>query len=166
MKSDLEKLFCLRLAVGMLGERKKWWATSACNSGSIGIFKELFPKTWRLAAFSATSEAAKLVHREALSNRSQHLFRFETDLEQDVRRFALSEDGEKLFDRVTSSCEAAEAVLDELSEKGVHPKTGAVKLGMADKETIFASIGQMAALYRTALKTDERCYPFFSPKED
>ena len=96
---------------------------------------------------NATAEGAKLMHQKAVTNRSQHLFRFHTELEQDLRRL-MSEDGmDGVFDAVVGD---PFAVLQELAEKGVRLHEGAVSLGVPTRENIYRMIPRMAAYYMAA----------------
>lgn len=162
---QLKALLRLRLAVGALGEQEGWWGTKAASPEMLAILRQLYPKSWRLASFSATSEAAKRVHREGLNNRSQHLFRFMTDIEQDLRRLLSSAEGERIFDETLASRKSAEGTLEELALKGQHLRPGPVELGAAEQDAVFESIPKMAGLYGIAFRSGERCYPYFTPKD-
>lgn len=159
---QLEKLLRLRLAVAAVGEKAKWWPSHICDPLRLKALRQLFPKTWRLAAFSAVSDAAKIVHREALSNRAQHLFRFQTEIEQDMRRYLGTSEGKAIFDEVM---QAPETTLERLSEKGFRARAGAYELGDALPEVIYQSTGRMATLYWEAYKAGSVSFPYFLPRQ-
>lgn len=163
---QLENLLRLRLAVAAVGESARWWPSHICDPLRLGVLRQLFPKTWRLAAFSAVSDAAKLVHRNALAHRALHLFRFQTELEQDLRRYLNKDKGKEIFDEVLSSPEATERVLADLAKKGSRSYSGALELGEASPKIIYMSIGRMAALYLGAYKNNTRSFPYFLPVEE
>ena len=157
-------LLKLRIAVGALGERRGWWETSACRPEHKAVFMQLFPRTWRLASMNATAEAAKLVHQRSVTNRSQHLFRFHTELEQDLRRLMSGDDasqGARIFDEIVADPLAA---LKSLAEKGARLHEGAVSLGTLSRENILEVIPQMAGLYYAAFNNGTQCFPFFDPE--
>ena len=160
---QLKNLLRLRLAVAAIGESAQWWTSHICDPLRLNVLRQLFPKTWRLAAFSAVSDAAKLVHRAALAHRAYHLFRFQTELEQDLRRYLNKEDGKTTFDAVFTSSDAPLQVLEELAQKGKRSSSGAYELGEATSEKIYTSIGTMAALYLSAYKKGTRSFPYFLP---
>lgn len=163
---NLLALFKLRLAVAALGEKHQWWTTSCCNAKRTVVFKQLFPTTWELASVCAVSEAAKLVHSAALANRSQHLFRFNTELEQDLHGLLTHDNiGKTLFQDMIQDPEGPEKILLELAEKGVHPREGAISMGPSTRETIEASIPKMAGLYQAAFRSGIRCVPYFEPEQ-
>ena len=164
--TQIANLLKLRLAVAALGEKAQWWPSRICDPLRINVFKQLFPKTWRLAVFSAVSDAAKIVHRESLAVRAQHLFRFQTEIEQDLRRFLNKDGGKAAFDEVMASPEAPLAILTELAQKGVRFHSGAVELGEASPECIYGSIEKMASLYLAAYRNKTRTFPYFLPQEE
>ena len=163
---QLANLLKCRLAVAALGEKAQWWPSRICDPLRLKVLEQLFPKTWRLAAFSAVSDAAKLVHREAVSIRAIHLFRFQTELEQDLRRYLVKPEGHKIFDAVLNGDCSPEEVLQELAQKGVRAQIGAVSFGEATPDHIYASIGKIAAFYLAAYKTGTRSFPYFVPVEE
>lgn len=158
-------LLRLRLAVGVLGEKNGWWETNALNPEFRSVVKGLFPRSWRLAAMNATAEAAKIVHEKAVKRRSQHLFRFHTELEQDLRRMVFEAERvpaiAKTFD---ASVSHPEETLRELAEKGGRLHEGAVSLGEPSREFVLAQVPRMAALYLAAFLNGTQCYPFFEPE--
>lgn len=158
---QLENLLKLRLAVASIGEKAQWWPSQICTPLRLKVLESLFPKTWRLAAFSAVSEAAKLVHREALANRAHHLFRFQTEIEQDLRRFLSKAEGQAIFDTVLA--QSPEETLRSLAQKGNRSHIGAIELGEATPETIYRSIGKMASLYLSAYTNHTKSFPYFLP---
>ncbi len=162
----LEDLLRLRLAVAALGETNRWWPSKICQPTRFPVLRQLFPGTWRLAAFSAVSESAKIVQRDALAHRALHLFRFQTEIEQDLRRYLGDEAGMKLFDEVLASGKDPESVLGALAQKGVHGREGAVEMGVATEAVIYGSVGKMAALYLAAFRNGTRCYPYFLPQKE
>lgn len=162
---DLYRLLRLRLAVGALGEREHWWGTSASDPSSKGILQNLFPQTWELASMSATAEAAKRVHRGVLTHRAEHLFRFQTEIEQDLRHCLTTPVGKRIYSQTLESYETAERTLEELADKGVHLREGAIDLGSTDPKDIYGAIGQMAANYLLAFRKGLRSYPYFHPED-
>lgn len=161
--SKLVALLQVRLAVGALGEQNNWWNTACCDPKKNVVFRQLFPKSWRLAAFSAVSEAAKRVHRESVTNRAQHLFRFETEIEQDLRKFLTTPSGEALFDKVVG---APEQTLVEYAEKGVHVRAGAFEIGVAEPDVIFGAVPKLVGLYLAAFRHGTTTFPYFQPRSE
>ena len=164
-KDGTLELLKLRLAVGAQGEKQGWWSTNSCNPSYKVVLQGLFPRSWRLAAMNATAEAAKHEHQVVVTNRSQHLFRFHTELEQDLRRLLHVEDGETValvFDEVISH--PLESI-KELAGKGVHPHVGAISLGEPTRSNILQKVPRMAALYYLAFLNNTKCFPFFDPEE-
>ena len=159
----ISNLLKLRLAVASICEKAQWWPSQICTPLRLKVLESLFPKTWRLAAFSAVSEAAKLVHREALANRAHHLFRFQTEIEQDLRRFLSKAEGQAIFDTVLANTQSPEETLRSLAQKGNRSHIGAVELGEATPETIYLSIGKMASLYLSAYTNHTKSFPYFLP---
>lgn len=154
-------LLKLRLAVGALGETRGWWRTHACTPSYKLVLQQLFPHSWRLASMNATAEGAKLMHQKAVTNRSQHLFRFHTELEQDLRRLMSEAGMDGVFDAVVGD---PFTVLQELAEKGVRLHEGAVSLGLPTRENIYRMIPRMAAYYMAAFNGEGRCWPYFDPE--
>lgn len=164
---QLKNLLKLRLAVAAIGEKAQWWRSDICNPLRLKVLKGLFPKSWRLAAFSAISDVAKLVHREALANRAYHLFRFQTEIEQDLRRFLSKTEGQTIFDDVLlNNTQSPEEILKSLAQKGTRSHIGAVELGEANTATIFSSIGKMASLYLAAYTNHTKSFPYFLPIQE
>lgn len=163
---QLEKLLKCRLAVASLGEKAQWWPSHICDPLRLKVLQQLFPKTWRLAAFSAVSDAAKRVHSEALTNRAYHLFRFQTEIEQDLRRYLCKAEGQAIFDSVLTSNQPPEETLQLLAQKGGRIHIGAVELGEAVPETIYLSIGKMASLYLSAYTNHTKSFPYFLPVQE
>lgn len=167
-EARLTNLLQLRLAVAAIGEKAGWWQSDICSARRLNILKQLFPKTWRLAAFSAVSESAKLVHRDAVAHRAQHLFRFQTEIEQDLRRYLNKDKGKAAFDAVFSAPETPEQILGTLASKQapVSSLNGAVSLGIATPENIYGSVPKMAALYLAASKGLTCCFPYFLMQDE
>lgn len=167
-EENLEKLLKLRLIVAALGERQRWWTSTCCDPTRFIAFRTLFPKTWRLAAFCAVSEAAKRVHQDALTNRSQHLFRFQTEIEQDLRRCLTRKEGQKIFDETLATKDEQKllAALQELAAKGVHARAGAVKMGQAQPDNVYENIPKIAGLYLAAFRNNVTTFPYFSPEDE
>lgn len=160
------ELLKLRLAVGALGEKIGWWNTNALNPKFQHVVKGLFPHSWRLAAMNATSEAAKIVHERAVTKRSQHLFRFHTELEQDLRRMMVEAQGVSVFAEVfDSSVSDPEGTLRQMAGKGGRLHEGAVSLGEPSRKFILSQVPRMAALYLAAFSNGTQSYPFFEPEE-
>ena len=114
---------------------------------------------------NATAEAAKVVHQQAVTKRSQHLFRFHTELEQDLRRL-MSEGGKETAEVFDETIAEPLQALQSLAEKGGRLHEGAVSLGEPTRENILRQVHRMAALYLAAFNNGSRCYPFFEPEEE
>lgn len=116
---------------------------------------------------NAASDAARRVHERAVTNRAQHLFRVNTELEQDLRRMLSANAdrafcGQERFDETVADPIAALAVL---AEKGVRCHEGAVSLGNGDRKNILRQVPRMAAFYLAAYRNGTQCFPFFEPEK-
>jgi hypothetical protein len=64
----IDRIITLRLAVGYLGQRKQagWWDCDFLDATGIRFLETTFPRTAWAAALRSTTEAACIVHDQAL----------------------------------------------------------------------------------------------------
>ena len=64
----IDQFISLRLAVGYLGQNKNtgWWECNFLDSTGLRFLETTFPRTAYAAAFRSTTEAACMVHDQAL----------------------------------------------------------------------------------------------------
>ncbi|MGC9976519.1 MAG: BrxE family protein, partial [Syntrophales bacterium] len=81
---SLDQFALLRLVVGYLGQRKQsgWWDCDFMDATGIRFLEATFPRTACVAALRSTTEAACIVHDQALGRVGNfHLFLLPPTLE-------------------------------------------------------------------------------------
>ncbi len=159
----IKSLLTLRLAVGLLGEQGNhgWWKSRFSVYGKRALVLS-FPRSYRIAIFKGTGEAALRVHQQVLDNRSHHLFRLHQELDSKMRDALLTPEGQELFDAVLENRESAESHLTELAARHRQSAEGAANLGPSSVDNVMANVGRMARIYKTAFDSGAQAFPFFS----
>src|SRR5439155_12420620 len=114
----------LRLLVGYLGEKTQhgWWATDFLSPVARAFLEPSFPRTWRVAQYTAATEAARRVHDEHIGvGNVFHLFRLPEELERQLHTHMLANPaGEGLFAPLT----ARDSAMRALGEFAIDTDTG------------------------------------------
>src|SRR5436190_18072499 len=110
----------LRLLVGYLGEKTQhgWWTTDFFSPVARAFLEPSFPRTWRVAQYTAATEAARRVHDEHIGvGNVFHLFRLPEELERQLHAHMLANPAdESLFAQLTGR-ESAIKTLEEFAGK-------------------------------------------------
>ena len=159
----LEKLNRLRLLVGYLGEKNqfKWWDTNFLSKTGLQFLEINFPRTAFAAGCNSVTEAARRIHDERIGKGGVfHLFRFPTDMEEDLHRLMFSDENN---DRI-AFVETRETALDALRsmvKSTVGAPGGPVQVG--DSKTMMRdfAIQELAVHYYEAFQSRKVCFPYF-----
>jgi len=157
----------LRLVVGYLGQQKQsgWWDCNFLDATGIRFLETTFPRTAWAAALRSTTEAACIVHDQALGRiGSFHLFRLPPALEDQLEH-AIDRIDWTSYQKQIESRDAALNILQQTADVVVKAPTGPVQVGTANKISTNTAIREFAAHYCSAFQDGIRCYPYFAPEK-
>jgi hypothetical protein len=163
----IDKITLLRLAVGYLGQHKQsgWWDCNFLDATGIRFLETTFPRTAWAAALRSTTEAACIVHDQALGRiGSFHLFRLPPALEDQIEH-AIDQIDWSSYCKQIKTGDAAMDVLRQMADAVIKAPIGPVQVGMANKILTSTAIRELAAHYYAAFKDGIRCYPYFAPEK-
>lgn len=161
-KSQLAELLELRIIVGYLGERNHfgWWPSLFYDQSGKMFLAPVFPKTYRLSQYHGVVEAARRVHDEHIGvGNAFHLFRVAEEVEQDLHKLILADDGV-----VSENPVGREAALERLSALAggeTDATEGPVAIGKYETLLTSGPLKAAAQCYLAAFKADVRSYPYF-----
>lgn len=159
-----QKLSLLRLAVGFLGQgnQAKWWGCNFLDATGLRFLQTTFPRTAQVAALRSTTEAACIVHDQALGRiGSFHLFRLPPALENQLEQVAATMDWTECFKQIENN-ETAMTVLKELADALINAPEGPVQVGVESRILTRTAIREIAAHYYSAFQDGIRCFPYFA----
>lgn len=163
----IHQIVLLRFVVGYLGQKKQagWWDCNFLDTIGIRFLEYTFPRTAWAAALRSTTEAACIVHDQALGRiGSFHLFRlpptFEDQLEHAIDHIDWSS-----FPKQVESCDTAMNILQHMADAVIKAPTGPVQVGVANKVLTNTAIRELAAHYHSAFQNGISCYPYFAPEK-
>jgi len=163
----INQIALLRLAVGYLGQRKQsgWWDCDFLDATGIRFPEATFPRTAWAAALRSTTEAACIVHDQALGRvGNSHLFRLppalEDQLEHALERMDWTEACKLIESRTT-----AMDVLKRIADAVIKAPIGPVQVGVAHRILTPTAIHELAAHYHSAFQDGIRCFPYFAPEK-
>jgi hypothetical protein len=165
------RLAVLRTLVAALGERgtPPWWRTQFLTDVGLRTLGRIFPRTAIRAALESTTIVARADHDKRIGIGCRyHLFRLPTALEHVLIDATM----EELF-RVEATAlvkEQRDDLLCELAKvansRAVPVAEGPIRLVPAVRLLERPVIEEMAAHYRTSIKTGRRVFPYFEEAED
>lgn len=164
----IDQIITLRLAVGYLGQRKQtgWWDCDFLDATGIRFLEATFPRTAWAAALRSTTEAACIVHDQALGRVGNfHLFRLPPALEDQLEHALEKVD----WIAARKQVESRDASMDELkhiADAVIKAPIGPVQVGTAQRILTPTSIQELAAHYYSAFKEGNRCFPYFAPEKN
>ena len=164
----IDQIITLRLAVGYLGQRKQagWWDCEFLDVTGIRFLEATFPRTAWAAALRSTTEAACIVHDQALGRvGNSHLFRLPPALEDQL---------EHALERIdwTAACKQIESrdvamgLLKRIADAVIKAPTGPVQVGMTHRILTLTALHELAAHYHSAFQDGIRCFPYFAPEKN
>jgi len=166
--NTIEQLILLRLVVGYLGQSKQsgWWDCDFMDAVGLRFLESTFPRTARAAALRSTTEAACIVHDQALGRiGNYHLFRLppalEDRIEHEIQRIDWNEFGKHIESR-----DAAMDILKKTADTLVKAPSGPVQVGVANRILTATAIRELAAHYDSAFQDSIRCFPYFAPEKN
>lgn len=151
----------IRYIVAFLGEKAQfdWWKTMTLSSTGEKYHSMLFPRSGSLSTILAVTQAAETHHDGLLGkNRSFHLFRMPTAIEQALHAYYLK--GKQAYRNYNQ--EEALARLTELAGGEQPAGGGPVQVGTHKQIRTTKSIQALAAHYTQAFKTGKVTIPFFA----
>lgn len=154
----------LRLAVGWLGQSGQagWWRSSFLSETGLAFGAYNFARAPRLAAFSATSAAAKRVHDDRIGkSRTFHLFRLRLEDEIRVHR-AAAEDAGALFEPLKFSSAELMQFIEQTAGETIDAPVGPVQVGALDHAFTQQALRELAKHYLSAFRQGTECFPFFA----
>jgi hypothetical protein len=163
-----EQILLLRLLVGYLGQRKQygWWDCDFLDSTGLRFLETTFPRTAWAAALRSTSEAACIVHDQALGRiGSYHLFRFPPVLEDQIEHSCDKLNWAEVSGHIGSRDMAMEA-LKSLASNFIKAPPGPVQVGVEKRILTNNAIRELAAHYHSAFQDGIRCFPYFAPEKN
>lgn len=163
----IKQFAMLRLVVGYLGQRKQsgWWDCDFLDATGLRFLETTFPRTARAAALRSTTEAACIVHDQALGRiGNYHLFRLppvlEDHLEHDIQEMDWIESR-----RLSESRGSAMDELRRIADALIKAPAGPVQVGMAHRILTPTAVRELAAHYHSAFQDGIRCFPYFAPEK-
>jgi len=165
---SLDQFALLRLVVGYLGQRKQsgWWDCDFMDATGIRFLEATFPRTACVAALRSTTEAACIVHDQALGRVGNfHLFRLPPTLE-DQFEHALDRINWTAARKQIESRDAAMDVLKRIADAVIKAPAGPVQVGVTRRILTPAAIHELAAHYHSAFQDGIRCFPYFAPEKN
>lgn len=167
VNQSIDQIALLRLAVGYLGQQKQsgWWDCNFLDVTGIRFLEATFPRTAWAAALRSTTEAACIVHDQALGRiGSFHLFRlppvWEDQLEHALDRIDWSS-----FHNQIESRDIAMNILRQMGDAVIKAPTGPVQVGVEKRILTNTAIRELAAHYHSAFQDGIRCFPYFVPEK-
>jgi hypothetical protein len=158
----------LRLLVGYLGEKNQlgWWATDFLSPVAKAFLEPSFPRTWRVAQYTAATEAARRVHDEHIGvGNVFHLFRLPEELERQLHTHMLANPGdEKPFASLAARDSAMQA-LDEFASGTNTSKEGPINIGKLSHIRELDAFRLIARHYRDAFERGSKVFPYFAGNE-
>ena len=163
-----DQIALLRLTVGYLGQRKQfgWWDCGFLDATGIRFLEATFPRTAWAAALRSTTEAACIVHDQALGRvGNSHLFRLPPALEDQLEH-ALERIDWTATCKLIESRTAAMDVLKRSADAVIKAPIGPVQVGVANRILTSTSVHELAAHYHSAFQGGIRCFPYFAPEKN
>ena len=142
----------LRLAVCWLGQSGQagWWGSSFLSETGLAFGAYNFARAPRLAAFSATSAAAKRVHDDRIGkSRTFHLFR-------------LRMDAGALFEPLKLSSAELMRFIEQTAGETIDAPVGPVQVGALDHAFTQQALQELAKHYLSAFRQGAECFPYFA----
>ena len=164
----IDQIIILRLAVGYLGQRKqsRWWDCDFLDATGIRFLEATFPRTAWAAALRSTTEAACIVHDQALGRVGNfHLFRLPPALEDQLEHALEKIDWTTACKQIESRA-AAMDVLKRIADAVIKAPIGPVQVGVAHRILTPTSVHELAAHYHSAFQDGIRCFPYFAPEKN
>jgi hypothetical protein len=164
----IDQIGMLRLAVGYLGQRKQsgWWDCDFLDATGIRFLETTFPRTAWAAALRSTTEAACIVHDQALGRVGNfHLFRLPPALEDQLEHALEKVDWLAARTQVESHTTAMD-MLKRIADAVIKAPIGPVQVGTAQRILTPTSIQELAAHYHSAFQDGIRCFPYFAPEKN
>jgi len=163
----INQLALLRLAVGYLGQRKQsgWWDCDFLDATGIRFLEATFPRTAWAAALRSTTEAACIVHDQALGRvGNSHLFRLPPVLEDQLEHALERMDWTEACKQIESR-DVAMDVLKRIADAVIKAPTGPVQVGVVHRMLMPTAVHELAAHYYSAFQDRIRCFPYFAPEK-
>lgn len=163
----IDQFALLRLVVGYLGQRKLsgWWDCDFLDTTGIRFLEATFPRTAWTAALRSTTEAACIVHDQALGRiGNSHLFRLPPALE-DRLEHALETMNWSEACKQMQSRDVAMDVLKRIADAVIKAPTGPVQVGVVHRILTITAVHELAAHYHSAFQDGIRCFPYFAPEK-
>jgi hypothetical protein len=164
----IDQIITLRLTVGYLGQHKQsgWWGCDFLDATGIRFLETTFPRTAWAAALRSTTEAACIVHDQALGRVGNfHLFRLPPALEDKLEHTLEKVDWNAARKQVESRT-AAMDVLNRIADAVIKAPIGPVQVGVVNRILTSTSIQELAAHYYSAFQEGIRCFPYFAPEKN
>lgn len=164
----IDQIITLRLAVGYLGQRKQsgWWDCDFLDTTGIRFLEATFPRTAWAAALRSTTEAACIVHDQALGRVGNfHLFRLPPALEDQLEH-ALERINWIAACRQIESRIAAMDMLKRIADAVIKAPIGPVQVGVVHRILTPTSVHELAAHYHSAFQDGIHCFPYFAPEKN
>jgi len=154
----------LRLLVGYLGEKAQhgWWATDFLSPVARAFLEPSFPRTWRVAQYTAATEAARRVHDEHIGvGNVFHLFRFPEEIERQVHAHMLANPaGDGPFVSLADRDSAMQALEQFAVDTGTS-KEGPINIGKLSRIRDLEAFRVIARHYRDAFERGNKVFPYF-----
>ena len=163
----INQLAVLRLAVGYLGQRKQsgWWDCDFLDVTGIRFLEATFPRTAWAAALRSTTEAACIVHDQALGRvGNSHLFRLPPALEDQLEHALERMDWIEACKQIESR-DIAMDVLKRIADAAIKAPIGPVQVGVVHRILTSTSVQELAAHYHSAFQDGIRCFPYFATEK-
>jgi hypothetical protein len=154
----------LRLAVGWLGQSGQagWWRSSFLTETGLAFGAYNFARAPRLAAFSATSAAAKRIHDDRIGrSRTFHLFRLRLEDEIRIHR-AAAEDAGALFGGLKFSSNELMQMIEQTAGETIDAPVGPVQVGALGEAFSREALNELAKHYLSAFRQGAECFPYFA----
>lgn len=164
----IDKIALLRLAVGYLGQQKQsgWWNCNFLDAIGIRFLETTFPRTAWAAALRSTTEAACIVHDQALGRiGSFHLFRLPPALEDQLEH-AIDCINWSSFHKHIESRDSAINLLQQMGDAVIKAPTGPVQVGVENRILTNIAIRELAAHYLSAFQDGIHCFPYFAQEKN
>ena len=166
-QKTIDQIALLRLAVGYLGQRKQsgWWDCDFLDTTGIRFLEATFPRTAWAAALRSTTEAACIVHDQALGRvGNSHLFRLPPALEDQLEHALERLDWTEACKQIESRNVAMD-VLKRIADAVIKAPTGPVQVGVVHRILTPTAAHELAAHYYSAFRDGVRCFPYFAPEK-
>lgn len=166
MNEVIQNLACLRLSVGVLGQKGHggWWDCEFLTPAGLESLDYNFPRSPLAAGFTATCLAAKRLHDERIGRTGvTHLFRLDPDLEILVQRAAAT-DRHRAAEARLFEVESQMAVLARLGGEEIDCLEGPVQVGLLEHASTEQGVAQLARHYHAAFRLRLRIFPYFASR--